>query len=80
MIEEPYDRLAVLAPQTAFVQAKTYFGGGIWYALDLDFPRIAEILRLHHYRGFISLEFEGREDYRTAIPKSLDVLRSAFTF
>jgi sugar phosphate isomerase/epimerase len=78
-LEEPYERLAVLAPQTAFVQAKTYYGGGIWYALDLDYPRIAAILRQHHYRGFISLEFEGREDYRTAIPKSLSVLRGAFT-
>lgn len=79
-LEDPYDRLAVLAPQAAFVQAKTYYGGGIWYALDLDYPRIAAILRQHHYRGFISLEFEGREDYRTAIPKSLAVLRGAFTF
>ncbi len=79
-LEDPYDRLAVLTPQTAFVQAKTYYGGGIWYALDLDYPRIAAILRQHRYNGFISLEFEGREDYRTAIPKSLAVLRGAFTW
>lgn len=79
-LEDPYDRLAVLAPQTAFVQAKTYYGGGIWYALDLDYPRIAAILRQHRYNGFISLEFEGREDYRTAIPKSLVILRRAFNF
>jgi len=79
-LEDPYDRLALLAPQAAFVQAKTYHGGGIWYTLDLDYPRIAAILRPHQYRGFISLEFEGSEDYRTAIPKSLAVLREAFTF
>jgi len=79
-LEDPYDRLALLAPQAAFVQAKTYYGGGIWYALELDYPRIAALLRAHRYRGFVSLEFEGREDYRTAIPKSLAVLRSAFRF
>jgi sugar phosphate isomerase/epimerase len=79
-LEDPYDRLAQLAPKTAFVQAKTYYGGGIWYTLDLDNARIAAILRQHRYRGFISLEFEGREDYRTALPKSLTVLRKAFTF
>ena len=79
-LEDPYDRLAQLAPKTAFVQAKTYYGGGIWYTLELDYPRIAAILRRHHYRGYISLEFEGREDYRTAVPKSLAVLRTAFTF
>ena len=79
-LEDPYDRLAMLAPKAAFVQAKTYYGGGIWYALDLDYPRIAGILRQHKYRGFISLEFEGHEDYQIALPKSLAMLRSAFTY
>jgi sugar phosphate isomerase/epimerase len=77
-LEDPYDRLEVIAPATCYVQAKTYFGGGIWYSLDLDYPRIAALLRKHHYRGYISLEFEGKEDWKTAIPKSLDVLRKAF--
>jgi L-ribulose-5-phosphate 3-epimerase len=77
-LAEPYDRLEKLAPKTTFVQAKTYYGGGIWYALDLDYPRIAALLKRHGYRGFISLEFEGRENPKTAIPKSLAVLRKAF--
>jgi sugar phosphate isomerase/epimerase len=67
-----------MAPETVFVQAKTYYGGGVWYSLELDYPRIAEMLRRHGYRGFVSLEFEGNEDWRTAIPKSLSLLRSAF--
>ncbi|MBN1854356.1 MAG: sugar phosphate isomerase/epimerase [Pirellulales bacterium] len=77
-LEDPYDRLEQIAEDTVFVQAKTYFGGGTWYTLDLDYQRIAAILRRHHYRGYISLEFEGKEDYRTAIPKSLKLLRDAF--
>jgi len=77
-LEDPYDRLAKIAPQTIFVQAKTYYGGGQWYSLDLDYPRIGKILREHDYRGYISLEFEGMEDYRKAIPKSLALLRTAF--
>lgn len=76
-LEDPYDRLEVIAPRTAYVHAKTYYGGGIWYTLDLDYPRIARILRKHHYRGYVSLEFEGKEDWRTALPKSLSVLREA---
>jgi hypothetical protein len=60
------------------LQAKTYYGGGLWYALELDYLRIAEIFRKHNYRGYVSLEFEGKEDPRTAIPLSLKVLRSAF--
>ena len=31
-----------------------------------------------NFRGYVSLEFEGNEDYKTAIPKSLAVLRAAF--
>jgi sugar phosphate isomerase/epimerase len=77
-LEEPYERLTKIAPQTIFVQAKTYYGGGQWYTLDLDYPRIGKILREHKYRGFISLEFEGKEDYREALPKSLALMRGAF--
>ncbi|MDC0935306.1 sugar phosphate isomerase/epimerase [Pirellulales bacterium] len=77
-LEDPYDRLEKMAPHAVLVQAKTYYGGGKWYTLDLDYPRISEILRRHNYRGYISLEFEGREDWETAIPKSLALLRSTF--
>jgi len=77
-LENPYDKLEMLAPKACYVQAKTYYGGGIWYALDLDYPRIAGMLRKHDYRGWISLEFEGKEDWKTAIPKSLALFRSAF--
>ncbi|MEA3368705.1 MAG: sugar phosphate isomerase/epimerase family protein [Planctomycetota bacterium] len=76
-LEDPYDRLEQLGPKTVFVQAKTYYGGGIWYTLDLDYDRIAGILRRHGYRGYVSLEFEGHEDPKTAIPKSLAMLRRA---
>jgi L-ribulose-5-phosphate 3-epimerase len=77
-LEDPYDRLKALAPQTVLLQAKTYCGGGVWYTLDLDYPRIAGIMREAGYTGYVSLEFEGREDPLTAIPKSLALLRSAF--
>ena len=77
-LEDPYDRLEVLADDAVLVQAKTYYGGGMWYTLDLDYPRIAKLLKKHKYNGYISLEFEGKEDPRTAIPKSLKMLQSAF--
>ena len=67
-----------MAPQTVFVQAKTYYGGGKWYTLDIDYDLVAKILREQDYRGYVSLEFEGKEDYETAIPKSLKTLREAF--
>lgn len=78
-LEDPYARLEQLASRTILLQAKTYYGGGTWYTLDLDYPRIAEIMRKHNYQGFVSLEFEGNEDPKTALPKSLELLRRAFS-
>jgi sugar phosphate isomerase/epimerase len=77
-LEDPYDRLAMMADKTCLIQAKTYYGGGKWYTLDLDYDRIAKIYRTHNYHGWVSLEYEGKEDWQTAIPKSLSLLRSAF--
>jgi sugar phosphate isomerase/epimerase len=77
-LEDQYAQYQQLAAEAVFVQAKTYFGGGTWYTLEIDYQRVAEILRGVNYRGYISLEFEGKEDHRTAIPKSLELLRKAF--
>jgi L-ribulose-5-phosphate 3-epimerase len=75
---DPYPQIEMLAPVATIVQAKTYYGGGEWYTLDLDYPRIAGILRRAGFRGYVSLEMEGKEDPATAVPKSLEVLRKAF--
>ena len=78
-LDEQYEQYEQLAPEAVFVQAKTYFGGGTWYDLDIDYDRVAETLRNVDYRGYISLEFEGQERHETAIPKSLALLRKAFS-
>jgi sugar phosphate isomerase/epimerase len=77
-LEDPYEKLEQLLPHTVLVQAKTYYGGGEWYTLDLDYPRIAALLAKHKYQGYVSLEFEGKEDPATGVPKSLAMLRAAF--
>ena len=78
-LEDPYEKLEEIAPQTVFVQAKTYYGGGEWYTLDLDYSRIAEILNKVEYKGYISLEFEGKENANTGVPKSIELLKESFT-
>ena len=78
-LERMYEQFEMLAPHAVLVQAKTYHGGGRWYTLELDYTRIAAMLRKHKYRGYVSLEFEGNENPRTAVPQSLALLRKAFT-
>jgi L-ribulose-5-phosphate 3-epimerase len=77
-LENMYAQLETLAPLAVLVQAKTYYGGGIWYSLDLDYNRIAAMLRKHRYQGYISLEFEGNENPKTGVRQSLTMLRKAF--
>ena len=77
-LENQYEQYTQLAPKAVFVQAKTYFGGGTWYTLDIDYKRVAETLKKVNYNGYISLEFEGKEAHETAIPKSLELLRKSF--
>jgi L-ribulose-5-phosphate 3-epimerase len=77
-LEDMYEQIEMLAPRAVLVQAKTYYGGGIWYTLDIDYGRVAAVLRKNRYQGYISLEFEGKEDPRTAVPRSLATLRKAF--
>ncbi|MCX6377923.1 MAG: sugar phosphate isomerase/epimerase [Armatimonadetes bacterium] len=77
-LSSPYAALELMAPRTIMVQAKTYYGGGEWYTLDLDYNRIADILANVGYHGYISLEMEGKEDPHTAVPKSIALFREAF--
>lgn len=77
-LDDKYAQMEALAPHCALVQAKTYFGGGTWYTLDIDYARVAEILATAGYNGYISLEFEGKEDILPGIGQSLAELRKHF--
>ncbi|RLD31917.1 MAG: sugar phosphate isomerase/epimerase, partial [Bacteroidetes bacterium] len=77
-LEDQYNQLEMLAPKTFLIQAKTYFGGGKWYTLDIDYNRVAEIFKKVNYQGYISIEFEGNDDPQKAIPQSLELIKKAF--
>jgi sugar phosphate isomerase/epimerase len=77
-LEGAYAQLARIAPHAVLVHAKTYFGGGEWYTLEIDYARVAAILREVNYRGYVSLEFEGKEPAATGVPRSLELLRKHF--
>lgn len=78
-LENQYTEYESLAKDAVLVQAKTYFGGGIWYTLEIDYERVASILKAADYKGFISIEFEGKEDWQTGVPKSLAMMRDVFS-
>lgn len=75
---DPYPEIEKIAPRAGIVHFKTYFGGGEYYTLNLDYRRIAGILRKSGYKGYVSLEMEGKESPGTAVARSLEVMRQAF--
>ena len=75
---DPYEGLEKVAPHAIIVQVKTYYGGGVWYTLDLDYKRIAGIFRKAGFHGYISLEMEGKDPAEGAVDRSLEMLRTAF--
>lgn len=74
---DTYEQLERLAPHAVMVHAKTYFGGGIFYTLDLDYHRILAMLRRHGFRGYLSIEFEGKEAPSRGLPASIALLQEA---
>ena len=76
-LEDMYPQMERLAPEAVLVQAKTYYGGGKWYTLDIDYDRVAALLKHVNYTGYVSLEFEGQGDPALEVPKSLSLLREA---
>jgi len=76
--EHTYGQLEQIAPETVLISAKTYYGGGVWYSLDLDYERIARIFEEAGFHGYVTLEFEGSEAAESAVPRSIEMLRKAF--
>ena len=77
-LEDGLAQIAALLPRAALVHAKTYPGGGEWYTLDLDYRAIADLVRTSGFRGYLTLEMEGKAPAESAVPQSLVMLREAF--
>ena len=76
-VGDPYPQFRRLVKHANIIQAKTYYGGGFFYDLDLDYDRIAKIMREENFTGYVSLEMEGKENPETAVPKSYAMLKKA---
>lgn len=74
---DPYAEMAELAPRAIMVHAKTYVGGGIYYDAHLDYPRVVRLLRDVGFRGYVSIEFEGKVHPDQGIPESVTLVRAA---
>ncbi len=72
--DDPYRDLAEIAPYAINAQIKAAVTQG-GKKQPADLARIIQILREANYRGYIVLEYEEREDPKTAIPGLIKTLR-----
>ena len=54
------------------------YGGGVWYTLNFGYDRIAAIRLRVGYKGYVSIEFEGKAPADEGVAKSVAMLRKAF--
>ncbi len=79
--EDVYESIEAVMPYTVHIHAKMYELTLEWYGLSsywvekkLDYRRIMEIIARFGYNGYLSLEYEGKEDPLITIPRALDFL------
>ncbi len=71
---DPYADLVKIAPYAVIVQIKTeVHPGGVQQPADLE--RLTGLLRGANYRGYVALEYEGKEDPKTAVPRAVEELK-----
>ena len=72
---DPYEDLARVTPYVVTVQVKTEISIKGGPSQQADFARIVGLLKKAGYRGYLALEYEGKEDPKTAVPRHLQTLR-----
>jgi sugar phosphate isomerase/epimerase len=71
---DPYSDLARIAPYAINAQLKTEVAPG-GKKEEADLARVVRILADAGYRGYIVLEYEAKEDAKTAVPRHIETLR-----
>ncbi len=74
---DPYAEIAAVAPYAITTHVKVEVSAAGQKAQPADFPRIVKILREAGYRGYLSIEYEAKEDPLTALPRHAKALREA---
>lgn len=77
--DDVYGDLAKLAPYSLNVQIKVKYSKVDKSRHDMDYERVAKLLREAGYRGYVVLEYEEEGDVRVECKRHVDKLREAFS-
>jgi sugar phosphate isomerase/epimerase len=72
---DPYADMARAAPYAVVCQVKTEVFPAGKQKEEADLSKVLGILRKAHFRGYVALEYEAREDPKTAVPRYVAALK-----
>jgi len=72
--ESTYEEIAKTVPYAVHTHAKVSVAGGV----KLDYQKIKGILESKGYNGFLSIEYEEKEDPRIGVPRFAEYLMDIF--
>jgi sugar phosphate isomerase/epimerase len=75
--QDPYAEIERCAPHAITTHVKRTMRGASGPE-SVDYARVADIMRRVGYQGYLSVEYEDREDARTAVPEFVRHLQSVF--
>jgi len=75
--DDPYPGYAQIAPRTVTTHAKVTYRKGEGKE-PVDYVQVAQIMQAAGYQGYISVEYEEKDDALAAVPRFVETLKQAF--
>lgn len=74
-LEDQYAEMETFLDDLAILHAKVYLGGSRVDVPDIDYAKVAELLKRINYSGYVSIEFEGKAHPRDGIADGIATVR-----
>ena len=73
---DPYGDMRIIAPYVVTVQVKDWVTAPDGKTrIEADLKKVLDVLREVNYRGYLALEYEGKEDPMAGVPKWIGKLK-----
>jgi sugar phosphate isomerase/epimerase len=74
--KDMYEALERSMPYTTHMHAKIHQMSSDCRELEFDYDKIFKMLKKANYRGFLNVEYEGKEEELEYVPKSIAMVKS----
>ncbi len=71
--EQPYEQIELCLPYASHAHIRDFYGEP---RQPLDLDRVWQLFARHEYKGYMSVEYEGKEDALTGVPKLVETIKA----